>query len=284
MRIIFNMDPLASLLNSFTLRAGVFYTGNICGIHDFERDDRRGHLHLIRQGMVEIRGVTRRRLRIEHPTLMFLPRPNDHVLLADEDAGADVVCATVQFGEGVNPVSNSLPDLVMVPLDTLPGLEPLLDLMFDEAFAEHAGRQGVLDRLCEVLMIRLLRHCISSGLTTGGTLAGMADPRLGRVLEELHAHPAHDWNLPAMASLAGMSRARFAVRFREVTGETPADYLASWRVLTAQRLLASGALLKQVASEVGYGSTSALARAFLRKQGTSPKAWMERRTSPDAHS
>lgn len=274
------MDPLANLLNSFSLHAGVFYTGNICGIHDFERDTQRGHLHLIRSGDVQVRGVTRRRFAVSEPTLMFLPRPDQHRLVADERAGADVVCATVQFGgTGINPITASLPDLIMVPLIQMPGVDALLDLMFDEAFQEHPGRQGVLDRLCEVLMVRLLRHCMTQGLTQGGTLAGLADARLGPVLAALHEAPARAWDLPGMASLAGMSRARFAMRFRDVTGQTPADYLASWRVLTAQRLMARGVAIKQVAEEVGYGSASALSRAFVRKLGQAPGQWEKARAN-----
>ncbi|MDP2405843.1 AraC family transcriptional regulator [Hydrogenophaga sp.] len=269
------MDPLANLLNSFSLHAGVFYTGNICGIHDFERDTQRGHLHLIRSGDVQVRGVTRRRFSVTEPTLMFLPRPDQHRLVADEGTGADVVCATVQFGgAGTNPITTSLPDLVMVPLSQLPGVDALLDLMFDEAFHEQPGRQGVLDRLCEVLMVRLLRHCMAQGLTQGGTLAGLADARLGPVLAALHESPELEWDLPGMAQLAGMSRARFAVRFREVTGATPGDYLAGWRIQAAQRLLTRGEAIKQVAQAVGYGSASALSRAFVRKLGVAPGEWV----------
>lgn len=275
------MDALVSLLSNFSLHAGVFYTGNICGIHDFERDTERGHLHLIRSGSVQVRGVTRRRFEVTQPTLMFLPRPDQHRLVTDDGPGSDVVCATVQFGgSGVNPVTASLPDLVMVPLTQMSGVDALLDLMFEEAFHEHAGRQGVLDRLCEVLMIRLLRHCMALGLTQGGALAGLADVRLGPVLAALHEDPQHPWDLPRMAQLAGMSRARFAVRFREVTGDTPADYLAAWRVMTAQRLLAGGASVKQVAEAVGYASASALSRAFIRRLGLAPGQWIRRQTGP----
>jgi len=146
--------------------------------------------------------------------------------------------------------------------------------MFDEAFSGQCGRQAVLDRLCEVLMIRLLRYCIDKGLTQGGTLAGLADPRLAKALTAIQDNPALEWSLTSMAELAGMSRARFAVKFREVTGETPADYLASWRIMTAQRLLKRGQQLKTVAYDVGYGSASALARAFVRKLGHSPTEWL----------
>ena len=79
-----------------------------------------------------------------------------------------------------------------------------------------------------------------------------------------------------MAAKAGMSRARFADRFREVVGKPPADYLASWRVMLAQRLLARGHPAKSVALDVGYGGSSALHRAFVRKLGVSPSEWLRR--------
>lgn len=270
------MDRLTTLLSHFSLHAGVFYTGNICGIHDFAQDSLRGHIHLIRRGPVQVIGVKHEVFEITEPTLLFLPRPDTHRLVADDRAGADVVCATVQFGGGGrNPITDSLPSVVMVKLTELAGVEALLGLMFEEAFADHNGRQAVLDRLCEVLMIRLLRHCIDKGLTQGGTLAGLADARLAKTITAIHDDPAQARNLSSMAALAGMSRARFAVRFREITGETPADYLASWRVMTAQGLLKKGRQLKHVADDVGYGSSSALTRAFVRKLGCSPTEWLK---------
>jgi len=270
------MDRLTTLLNRFSLHAGVFYTGNICGIHDFPEDALRGHIHLVRRGPVQFINVRSEVINITQPTLLFLPRPDQHRLVADASAGADVVCGTVQFGGGGrNPIADSLPSVVMVELSAMAGVEALLGLMFGEAFSEHNGRQAVLDRLCEVLMIQLLRHCIDQGLTQGGTLAGLADPRLAKAITDIHADPAAERDLTSMAALAGMSRARFAVRFRAVTGETPADYLASWRVMTAQGLLKKGLQLKHVADDVGYGSASALTRAFIRKLGCSPTEWLK---------
>lgn len=277
------MDSVTHLLSHFTLSAGVFYTGNICGVHDFQQDEQRGHLHLVRSGNLQVIGVRSFDFTISEPTLLFLPRPDRHRLLADEQTGADVVCGTVQFGGGEsNPISDSLPDVVLIELRHLSGVGALLDMMFEEAFADHCGRQAVMDRLCEILIIRLLRHTIAQGQTQGGTLAGLADPRLRRALEAIHDAPGHDWTLESMAAQAGMSRSRFASRFREVTGETPAEYLASWRVMSAQRLLKKGLQLKRIATDVGYGSTSALARAFTRKLGCSPSEWL--RNEPNEQS
>jgi transcriptional regulator GlxA family with amidase domain len=128
--------------------------------------------------------------------------------------------------------------------------------------------------MCELLLIRILRYCLDHGIAKGGALSGLADPRLAKVLTAMHADPAREWGLTEMARSAGMSRARFAVHFREVTGETPASYLASWRITLAQDLLRAGRPLKHISVEVGYGSASALTRAFVRKTGLSPKSWL----------
>jgi AraC-like DNA-binding protein len=269
------VDRLSLLLHRFSLSAGVFYTGQICGVHHFERDPQRGHVHLIKRGPVKLAGGPEGTLAIAEPTLLFLPRPDSHRLIANDRDGADVVCASVQFGGGGhNPITDSLPPLVLVPLADLPGAAALLELLYDEAFADQCGRQAALDRLCELLLIKLLRHCLDHGLTQGGTLAGLADARLAKALVALHEDPTRAWELSDMAALAGMSRARFAVHFREVTGDTPADYLASWRITLAQGMLRAGRPLKHVALEVGYGSASALTRAFIRKIGQAPTRWL----------
>ncbi len=275
------MDRLSLLLQRFSLSAGVFYTGQICGIHRFERDTQRGHVHLIKRGPVQLTGGREGTLSITEPTLLFMPRPDAHRLIANDRDGADVVCASIQFGGGGrNPITDSLPALVLVPLADLPGAPALLELLYDEAFSGQCGRQAALDRLCELLLIRLLRHCLDQGLTQGGTLAGLADPRLAKALTAVHEDPVRAWELAEMAGLAGMSRARFAVHFREVTGDTPADYLASWRIMLAQGMLRAGQPLKHVALEVGYGSPSALTRAFIRKIGQPPARWLRDAAEP----
>lgn len=268
-------SPLDRLLAQFSLRAGVFYTGNICGLHDFADDEQRGHLHLVRRGPVRFIHPGRPDVLIERPTLLYLPRPERHRLIADEREGADVVCATVLTGSGGrNPISDALPDVLLLELSDFTGVESILDLMFVEAFAEHSGRQGVLDRLCEILMIRVLRHCMAQGQIAGGALAGLSDRKLVKALDAIHQRPSDRWDLSAMAACAGMSRARFAEHFHRITGSTPADYLAAWRLMLAQQLLARGVPAKAVALKVGYGSSSALHRAFVRRFGLSPSDWL----------
>jgi AraC-like DNA-binding protein len=271
------MDTLSLLLSRFAVTAGVFYTGRICGVHPFPGESERGHLHVIRSGVVDLIESDGRCRRIEEPMLLFLPRPERHRIVADNASGAQVLCATVQFGgsNSNNPISDSLPELVCAKLADLLGADALLSLVAQEAFEAQPGSQTAVDRLCELLIIRLLRHCLREGLTTGGTLAGLSDERLAKALAAIHRDPAREWDLEDMAAEAGMSRARFAARFREVTGQTPAHYLTGWRIALAQKSLKAGLAMKLASHEAGYASSSAFTRAFQRHVGMTPTHWLQ---------
>ncbi len=209
------------------------------------------------------------------PTLLFYARPSAHELRMAEGASVDVLCASVDFGAAMgNPLLRGLPDLMIVPLDAAPALAPALGLLFAEAFEQRCGRQAALDRLTEYLVIQLLRHAMSARLMDAGVLSGLADPRLSKAINAMHERPAEPWSLESLAGLAGMSRARFAANFRTAVGVPPLSYLADWRLGVARTLLRQGLPMKRVAPEVGYATSSALARAFTQRLGVSPTQWL----------
>jgi transcriptional regulator GlxA family with amidase domain len=108
-------------------------------------------------------------------------------------------------------------------------------------------------------------------------VAGLADARLAKALNAMHAAPERPWTLQGLADLAGMSRARFAAHFGEVVGEPAIEYLAGWRLSVAQGLLTQGRQVKSIADEVGYGSPNALTRAFTQRLGQTPTEWLAQR-------
>jgi len=170
-------------------------------------------------------------------------------------------------------VASALPDVVCLPLQEVAGAEPVLALLFDEAFAQRCGRMAMIERLMEVVMIQVLRQLMESGAVRGGLLSGLSHPRLRNALVAMHEAPARQWTLEALAGEAGMSRSAFATSFRATVGMTPGQYLQGWRVSLAQQSLRRGRPLKAVAAEVGYGSEAALSRAFKAQLGMSPRAW-----------
>jgi AraC-like DNA-binding protein len=265
-------DPLIPVLAHFNARANVFFTGNLCTHVDFNQAS--GYLHLLRSGKTELRDATGYQAILAEPSLIFYSRPLSHWFDPDPVRGADLACATVSFDHmAFNPIAQALPARFECRLTELDSAGRLIELLFAEAFAEHPGRQEVLNRLFEIVLIELLRASIRRGDASAGFLRGFAHAQLRKTLTAIHAEPGRAWTLEAMAEAAGMSRSSFAQTFKEEVGETPGDYLARWRVAVAQALLKRGTPLKHVAGKVGYASHAGFLRAFKSVIGVSPTSW-----------
>jgi AraC-like DNA-binding protein len=270
-------DRLSGVLQRFELHARVFHSGALCGTADFDGAAGVGHLHLVRRGPLGVTDTQGRQTIVREPSVLFFPRASAHRLDGGAHEGADLVCASIDFGAGdENPLLRGLPTLLCVPLAQLPGLDLAQQLLFSEAQASRCGHGAVVDRLTEVLVIQLLRHAMAHQLVDGGVMAGLADPRLAKAISAMHADPARAWTLDAMAGLAGMSRARFAAHFTRTVGTPPGEYLTGWRLGLARTLLRKGLAVKQVAAEVGYASPGAFGRVFLQRLGTTPTQWQIR--------
>jgi len=271
------VDRLAALLGHFSVSARTFQSGPLCGVNVLDGTEPYGQLHLLKQGSAEVWHGTTKAYALDEPTLLFYPRPTAHRFVTSPDEGADFVCAHIAFeGGAANPLVNALPACVCIPLSRLPHSLSVLTLLFTEAQANYCGRQALLDRLFEVLLIQLLRHLMETGSAHIGLLAGFAHVQLRRAIVAIHQAPEADWSVERLAEVAGMSRSVFSNQFRDVVGETPASYLQRWRIGLVQKWLKAGQSLKLIAEEAGYGSESALSRAFKATCGLSPTEWLKK--------
>ncbi len=269
-------DRLVSLLQQFDLSAQVFHTGALCDQVQFDAADGVGFIHTLKQGQVTVETHGQARLDIQAPAVLFYLKPTSHRLIPSLSAGTELVCGSIDFGAGCeNPLTQAVPSPLVIPLDGENRIHLTLELLFAEAFEDHCGRQAAMNRLCELLVIQLLRHLMDQGDIDVGVLAGLADPRLVKALNAMHDDPAHPWTLDSLAEKAGMSRARFAVNFRDTVGMTPGDYLTAWRLAMAQSLLRKGKPVNLIAHQVGYSGPAALARVFNARLGASPSQWLK---------
>mgnify|MGYP001397582663 CR=1 FL=1 len=280
---IVQMDSFAALFRHFSPRAQAFFAGNLCITEKFDAAGARGYLHILWSGVLRMTVEGLDDVLLTESAVILFPRPHTHGFFPAPSIGADLVCATIDLGsrEG-NPIGMSLPDLLVIPLAGIETLSPTLDLLLNEAFAEREGRQVALDRLFEYLLVQIIRHAVAAKLVEAGILAAFADARLARAVVALHEAPERLWTLDDLAQIAGMSRTSFACRFRELTGTTPMEHLARWRMTLAQTLLLQGKPVKSVATKVGYDSAAALTRAFGKLIGTSPRNWLadQRQANP----
>ncbi|MFT3915113.1 MAG: AraC family transcriptional regulator [Anaeromyxobacteraceae bacterium] len=149
-------------------------------------------------------------------------------------------------------------------------LSLLARLVGDEARARRPGRELVLTRLVEVLLVEALRT-VTGEDAPPGLVRGLADPQLARALRQLHDQVARSWTVAQLAKAAGMSRSAFFERFARTVGLPPMEYLLAWRMAVAKELLRrDGLALGDVAERVGYGSASAFSTAFSRHVGQPP--------------
>ncbi|MGD9945890.1 MAG: AraC family transcriptional regulator [Burkholderiaceae bacterium] len=277
------LDRLSSLLERFRVRAQLFHNGPLCGVTQFAAQPGRGFLHVMRRGTMVIThqagAGAARRVEVREPSLVFYPRPLAHQFHNAPAEGSDFTCATLDFDGGIHhPLARALPALVLLPLHRVEGLTQSLALLFAETDSVRCGHRLLADRLFEVVLLQLLRwlldHPGESGVSTG-LICGLADPQLSRALTAAHDNPGGPWDLPRLAQAAGMSRSAFAARFKQIVGETPADYLTHWRLSVAQSRLREGRPMKAIAAELGYANASALSRAFTQRIGMSPRAWRQ---------
>lgn len=149
-------------------------------------------------------------------------------------------------------------------------LSLLVRLVGEESIGNRAGRDLVLSRLVDLLLVEALRS-VPSEDAPSGLLRGLADECISRAMRHMHAEPAHSWTVAELARKASLSRSGFAERFTRTVGSAPMSYLLTWRMAVAKDLLRRGELgLSEVAERVGYGSASAFSTAFSRHVGQPP--------------
>jgi AraC-like DNA-binding protein len=163
-----------------------------------------------------------------------------------------------------------LPNMLKVHVANEPSgqwLENSIRFSVGEVNGSNAGSGLVLAKLSEVLFVETLRRYINALPPDQiGWLAGARDPLIGQALALVHKEPAHPWTLSNLARRIGLSRTRFAERFRHFLGESPMAYLAQWRLkLGAEILQSTEDSIMEVAAAVGYGSEAAFNRAFKRE-------------------
>lgn len=270
------MDTLSALLGRHAFNARIFFNGSFCDTNQFVPNGKSGHLHLVRSGPVEFVHDDDSVVRADQPALVFYPRGTSHRLQVPDGHTASLLCADVVFEAGpANPLVQVLPACLHLPLSEIAALGTSTRLLFDEALGELPGRDLLLDRLCDVLLIQVIRREFQTGRLPLELLSGLADCHLSLALAAIHDRPEEPWTLQMLASVANMSRAAFSEHFRTLMGVPPGEYLTRWRIALGCRLLRQGLPLKLVSTRTGYTSASTFARAFSAQVGASPREWLK---------
>jgi len=156
-------------------------------------------------------------------------------------------------------------------------LSLLVRLVDEESSERRSGRDLVMTRLVEVLLIEALRSTPGQDAPPG-LLRGLADAQLAAAMRHMHGQLTRSWTVAELAKAAALSRSAFFERFARTVGLPPMEYLLAWRMAVAKDLLRRHDFgLAEVAERVGYGSASTFSTAFSRHVGQPPSRYVRER-------
>ena len=148
-----------------------------------------------------------------------------------------------------------------------------LQRMSEELLHPQPGGVVIAHSLARMMLVQALRvHIAESARNGSGGLSALSDAQMSRAIACMQQEPALDWTVEKLASLAGMSRAGFALKFKETVGQSPIEYLTRWRMLLAEdRMAGTADSIAEVARSLGYESASAFTKVFKRVTGHNPR-------------
>lgn len=201
-----------------------------------------------------------------------------------EGVPTSMICVVVQFAHpAAQQLIRLLPKMVAFEAWRSPQMEWIqstLRLMAAEAASLQPGGETMMTRLADILVIQAIRTWIRSApQAQTGWLGALRDKHIGQTILLIQREPERHWTVTSLAKESALSRAAFAVRFKELVGETPMQYVTRWRMNVALVTLQEETIsLGELAERLGYRSEAAFSRAFKRYIGMSPGA--ARRSRP----
>lgn len=187
------------------------------------------------------------------------------------------LCGAYQFaGDIGSQLLEALPTILTLSHTHEDPLHDVITLLSRELEMTAPGKQTILDRLLDVVLIHAMRAAYRDNPQSPRWYQASSDPRLNPALRAIHSDPSHAWTVPELAALSGLSRAAFARAFQQTLAQAPMQYLTEWRMTLARDHLRSGDLtLTQIAQRTGYTSPYAFAAAFRRHHGEPPGRWRQ---------
>ena len=300
------MDLIDDVLSTLNLKGALYFRTDFSGAWGVAVPECKGaaRFHLVIQGRCHVRLGTGETVTLGPGDLILIPAGRAHELSdeagretpplesvlddvgyagegvlvvgeGDPKASTQMVCGHFTFRSGADhPLLRALPGhLVFSAADR--AREPILDetlrLITQRIFETRAGSKAAVVRLSEAAFIELIRASAAQHGDLAAILAAFEDRQIARALKCIHERASAPWTVESLAREAGMSRSRFAERFRDLLSLSPMAYLSEWRLQKALAMLDGARVsVQEIAAEAGYQSPAAFTRAFAGRFGVPP--------------
>ncbi len=293
---IIRMDVLSNILKLLRLKASVYFQADFCGSWSISsKETNEAHFHIVERGTCWLHLPNEpQAITLRSGDLVFFPRDAKHFVTESNKYplylepgilfGSDlsepttkIICGVFEFESNVvNPILNALPEVVHIKNadpDNAVWLDSLIQFICRESQSDSLGSTAVVDKLCDVLFVQIIRSWISKNDTKQGFIAALADPSLYRALDAFHASPYITWSVELLAEKAGMSRSAFSNRFQTIMVVTPMYYVTHWRMQCAHDMLITGnKSIAKIAEQMTYQSEASFRKAFKQHIGNPPGA------------
>ncbi|MCB2113538.1 MAG: AraC family transcriptional regulator [Parvularculaceae bacterium] len=303
------MDLIDDVLSTLNLKGALYFRTDFSGGWGVTVPEHKGaaRFHLVIQGRCHVRLASGERIVLGPGDLVLIPGGRSHELSddwgretppletvlaekgykgegvlivgeGDPKASTQMVCGHFTFRSGADhPLLRALPSsLVFSAADR--AREPILDdtlrLITQRIFETRPGSKAAVVKLSEAAFIELIRAHAAQHGDLAAILAAFEDRQIARALKCIHEQASAPWTVEGLARESGMSRSRFAERFRDLLGLSPMAYLSEWRLQKALAMLDGARIsVQEIAAESGYQSPAAFTRAFAGRFGVPPSEY-----------
>ncbi len=161
-----------------------------------------------------------------------------------------------------------------------PSIARILAQLAEEAEQPGPHSQLMIDALGQALVIELVRYLDRQNRPSGVKRGGLSQRTLRQIAEFANARDGAV-TLSELSEKTGYSARHLTRTFKQSTGQTINDFVSEIRLKRAIELLTEGKLtVREIAAQLGFGSSGAFCVSFTRCTGESPARFRQReRTS-----
>ncbi|MDA8586592.1 AraC family transcriptional regulator [Rhodobacteraceae bacterium] len=193
-----------------------------------------------------------------------------------------MICGHFEYDfDCTHPLLEELPPMVLLRSAELPAMDHLfglVQLIVRESSSDTPGKDVVVRRLSDGLLVTILRAYFESRQQDAGFYRGVTDKRMSRVIAAIHGTAGDNLTVEKLATIAGMSRSSFLHHFKTQVGQSAGAYSTRWKLLKSRVALSDTSdSVESIAYSAGYNSTSAFSRAFHGNFGLTPTEFRSQR-------